>query len=48
MDGKSTDSVYPILKFARNAFLAIQSGPLADVPEAEDTAADAAGERKAE
>ena len=37
----SSDSVYPTLKSAMNAFLASQSGSLPRVPEAEDAAADA-------
>ena len=42
------DSVYPTLKSAMNAFLAIQSAPLAGVPEAGDASAGASGERNAE
>jgi hypothetical protein len=41
------DAVYPTLKSAMNAFLALQAGPLADAPEAGD-AADASGEGGAE
>ena len=36
-----TDTVYPTLKSAMNAFLAIQSGPVSGVPEARDASAGA-------
>jgi MFS superfamily sulfate permease-like transporter len=36
-----TDSVYPTLKFAMNAFLAVQSGQLAGVPEGGDASGEA-------
>jgi MFS superfamily sulfate permease-like transporter len=42
------DSVYPTLKSAMNAFLAIQSGPITGIPEARDDSTDASGERSAD
>jgi MFS superfamily sulfate permease-like transporter len=43
-----TDSVYPTLKSAMNAFLAVQAGTLAGVPEAEDAQADDSSEAGAQ
>jgi MFS superfamily sulfate permease-like transporter len=42
------DAVYPTLKSAMNAFLALPSRPLAEIPEAGDAPADASGEQGAE
>jgi MFS superfamily sulfate permease-like transporter len=42
------DSVYPTLKSAMNAFLAVQAGTLAGVPEAEGAQADDSGEAGAQ
>ena len=43
-----TDAVYPTLKSAMNAFLAVQSAPVAGVPEAGIVSPDALPERREE